>query len=223
MPDFAALANKQQELVRKSLDGSAFIAAPTAAPIANLTTYTAGPPAVISLTELPADWDDLGLLTGDGMAFSRDVTTSDVTSFGRTTPTRTDITADTTTVTVACQETKLLTIGLATGLDLANVVADPNTGEVRVSKPLRPASKHWRVLTVSVDEGDAGEIYIARFFPNAKVTSYAEQAFTNGDEALTWGVTLTGEADDTLGYSEQWLFGGPGWNALLTQMGFTAA
>lgn len=222
MPNFDALANKQQELVRKSLDGSAFIAPATADPIEKLTNYAAGPPVVIDLAPLPDDWDDLGLLTSDGMAFARDVSTSEVTSFGRTTPTRTDVTADTTTLTVVAQETKLITIGLATGADLANITPDANTGEVRLAKPVRPKSMHYRVLAVSVDQGDAGEIYIARFLPNAKVTSYAEQSFVNGDEALGWGVTLTGEVDDDLGYSEQWLFGGAGWNALLDEMGFTA-
>lgn len=224
MPNYDDLKNKQAELIRKALDGSVFLAPATAGPIVNLTTATGtAPNEIVSLTALPTDWDDLGYLSNDGAAFARDVASSEVTSWGSVTPTRTDITSDTTTLTVTAQETKLLTLGLATGADLANIVADAASGEVKIAKPARPKSKHYRVLSLAVDEGDGGEIYVARFLPRAKVSSYAEQAFGGGDDPIAWGVTLTGEVDDDLGYSEEWLFGGQGWKALLTQMGFTTA
>jgi len=218
---YDALKNKQTELIRKALDGSAFIGNITDDPIAALTMYTAGPPVVIDLNPLPTGWDDLGWLTSDGAQFARDVATSEVTSWGSVSPTRTDITSDTTTLTVTAQETKLLTIGLATGADLSAVVPDVNTGEVSIAKPTRPSSRYYRVLSLAVDQGDAGEIYLGRFLPRAKVTSYAEQAFSGGDDPITWGVTFTGEEDSDLGYSERWLFGGAGWNAILADMGFT--
>lgn len=220
MPSYEALKNKQTELIRKALDGSVFVADITADPIDDLTTYTAGPPVVIDLTALPADWDDLGWLTSDGAQFSRDVSSSDVTSWGSVTPTRTDITSDSTTLTVVAQETKLLTIGMATGADLAGITPDANSGEVSIAKPSRPKSKHYRALSLAVDQGDAGEIYIARFLPRAKVSNYAEQSFGGGDDPITWGVTMTGEEDSTLGYSERWIFGGAGWKAILADMGF---
>jgi hypothetical protein len=218
---YEELKNKQTELIRKALEGSVFLADVTAAPIADLTSYTAGPPVTIDLAPLPTEWDDLGWLSNDGAAFSRDVSTSDVTSWGSVSPTRSDVTADTSTLTVVAQETKLLTIGLATGADLAAVTPAANTGEVSIEKPARPSSKFYRVLSLAVDLGDAGEIYIGRFMPRAKVTSYAEQSFGGGDDPISWGVTFTGYEDSVLGYSERWIFGGPGWNALLTEMGFT--
>lgn len=181
--------------------------------------YDAG----INLKLLPVGMDDLGWLTTDGAAFSRDVATSDVQSWGSVTPTRSDVTSDTSTMAVTAQETKLLTIGLATGADLAAISPDFQTGEVRIEKPTRPASKHYRALSFAVDIGDGGEIYVARYFPRAKVTNYAEQAMGGGDDPISWGVTLTGEEDSDLGFSESWLFGGPGWNALLEDMGFTPA
>lgn len=220
MADYEDLKNKQTELIRKALEGSVFVGDIAVPAITNLTTYTAGPPAVIDLAELPEGMDDLGWLTTDGAQFSRDVSSSEVSSWGSVTPTRTDITADTTTLTCTAQETKLLTIGLATGADLAGITPAANTGEVSIAKPSRPKSRHYRVLSLAVDLGDGGEIYLGRFLPRAKVTSYAEQAFGGGDDPITWGVTFTGEEDSTLGYSERWLFGGPGWNALLAQMGF---
>jgi hypothetical protein len=177
----------------------------------------------INLRALPAGMDDLGWLSTDGAQFSRDVSTSDVQSWGSVTPTRSDVTSDTSTMAVTAQETKLLTIGLATGADLAAMVPDSQTGEVSIAKPTRPAGKHYRALSLAVDLGDAGEIYLARFFPRGKVTNYAEQNHGGGDDPVSWGVTLTGEEDSNLGYSERWLFGGPGWNAILADMGFPTA
>lgn len=179
-----------------------------------------GAPAGIDLAPLPNLWDDLGFLTNDGAQFARDVSQSEVTSWGSVTPTRTDVITDTSTLTVAAQETKLLTIGLATGADLSGIVPTLNTGEVSIAKPSRPKSRHYRALSLAVDEGDGGEIYVARFLPRAKVSSYAEQSFGGGDDPVIWGVTFTGETDSDLGYSERWIFGGAGWLALLDDMGF---
>ena len=221
MPSYSALQNRQTELIRKASQGSFFIAPVTALPISALTTSTGAPPAqIVSLAPLPADWDDLGWLTSDGVASSREVSQSTVTSWGSVTPTRTDVTADTTTLTVTAQETKLLTIGLATGADLAGIVPNATTGEVSIAKPSRPSSRAYRGLVLAVDQGDAGEIYIARFFPRAKVSGYSAQSFGGGDDPITWGVTLTAEEDSTLGYSERYLFGGPGWRAILNDMGW---
>lgn len=221
MASYAALKNKQAELIRKAQEGSAFLAPVAADAIDELTQATGtAPNQVIDLAPLPTDYEDLGWLSPDGVSFAREVAQSDVTSWGSVTPTRTDITSDTSTATVVAQETKLLTIGLATGADLAALTADATTGEVRVNKPARPSSKRYRLLTVAVDENDDGEIYIARFFPRAKVSNYAEQSFSSGDDPITWGVTFTGEEDSELGYSESWIFGGAGWKALTADMGF---
>jgi hypothetical protein len=228
--NYEALKNKQTELIRKALDGSVFINTDLTDTLGtelatwSLTQATGvDPNKVIDLAPLPAGFEDLGWLTGDGAAFSRDVSSSEVTSWGSVSPTRTDITADTTTLSVTAQETKLITIGMATGADLSAVEAALDTGEVKISKPSRPKSKHYRVLALAVDQGDAGEIYIGRFLPRAKVTGYSEQTFGGGDDPIVWGVTFTGEEDSLLGFSEQWLFGGPGWDALVDDMGFTRA
>lgn len=215
------LRNKQAELIRKATDGSVLLASLDADPISKDVLFDAtGLVALPSTGAIP--YGDLGWLTDDGAQFSRDVSNSEITSWGATSPTRTDVTADSSTLTVACQETKMLTIGLATGMDMSTVVPDVN-GSVEIKKPTRPASRSYRVLSVAVDEFNGDEIYIARFMPRAKVSGYSEQSFGGGDEPVMWGVTFTGEEDSTLGYSESWLFGGPGWLALLDQMGFPPA
>lgn len=213
------LQRKQQQLIRKMVDGSVFVGPSTAEPITSLTD-----PADKLLKPLPAAYEDVGWLSDDGAQFGRDVETSDITSWGSVEPTRTDITADTTTLQIACQETKKTTIGLYSGADVRNTRANPATGEVIIDKPARPGFLYYRVLVLGVDLTDAGELYVARFLPNARVTDYDEQNFqSSDDEPLAFPVTLTGFIDSALGVSERWLFGGPGWFALLEQMGFGLA
>lgn len=219
MPNYYDLRNKQTELIRKATDGSLFVAPVTAPAISTLTVMEG---SSIELAELPLAWDDLGWLSNDGASFSREVTNSEVSSWGSVTPTRTDVVTDTSTLTFNAQETKLLTIGVATGVDLSALVPTAATGEVSVAKPLRPSSKTYRALVLAVDSSDGGDIFIGRFLPRAKVSGFSDQAFGGGDEPIGWGATLTGEEDSALGYSERWFFGGPGWKALLPQMGFSA-
>jgi len=217
VPTYDALQNKKNALIRKPLDGSSFLR-PYGGEGSGLDriTDTNG-----NLVLLPDLWDDLGYLTNDGMQQAREVSQSDVTSFGRQTPTRTDITSDVTTVTVAAQETKITTIGLATGFDMAKVQPLAG-GEVVLRKPARPTPRTYSMLNLAVDLHEAGEIYIARYYPKAKVTGFLDQPFGGGDDPILWGTTLTAEFDDALGFSEAWFFGGPGWRALLTEMGFPA-
>lgn len=212
---YDALQEKKTELIRKMTDGSVFVAPSTADAITSLTDTDK------LLKTLPADYEDIGFTTDDGAQFSRDVTTSEITSWGRVEPTRSDITSDTTTLQIAMQETKKATIGLYTGADMSAVTADATTGEVGIEKPASPRVRFQRVLALGVDLTDSGELYVARFLPRAKVDDYDDQAFqSSDDEALLWSVTFKSFIDSTLGYSEKWLFGGEGWFALKSQMGF---
>ncbi|MGC9544025.1 phage tail protein [Streptomyces sp. UG1] len=214
MPAWSTLKNHQNRLIRKALEGSTFIAPTTSSAITALTG------ADKALLALPAGYNDLGWMSDDGPQFSAEIDTSEVTSWGAVEPTRRDIVSDVTTLQVSVQETNKETIGLYTGVDMTAVVPDATSGEVAVTKPDRPPLRFYRVLTIGVDLDDAGEIYIARFLPRASVTDKGDQAFTNSDTPVGWPVTLTAYLDSTLGYSERFYFGGPGWHALLTAMGF---
>lgn len=218
MPTFSALEQKKAQLIRKATKGGVFVAPVSADPVAELTELVSGK---VLLKTLPTGYEDLGYLTGDGAQFAREVATSDISSWGATTPTRTDITSDSTTLTVLAQETKLVTIGLSTGADVAGITAAADTGEVSIEKGDTTAMAQYRVLSVALDKNKAtgGEIYIARFLPRAEVSNYAEQSFGSGDEAIGWGVTFSSKKDDALNYSERWIFGGQGWLDLLDEMG----
>jgi hypothetical protein len=215
---YDALQTKKNELIRKAINGSVFGGPESAAAIATLTDTTDS-----KLKPLPTDYGDYGWLTDDGAQYARSVDTSDVTSWGSTEPTRSDVTKDTTTLQIACQETNMATIGLYTGADMSTVTPAAGSGEVQIAKPATPKSRFYRVLSVAVDESDDGEIYIARFLPRAKVTDYGDQKQANGDDPILWTVTFTSFIDSTLGFSEKYIFGGPGWKALLVSMGWSSA
>jgi hypothetical protein len=212
---YSTLRDKKTELLLKSREGSVFIA-PSSAP--DWTTLTAG--ATADLVALPTGWEDLGWTTTDGVTFGRETETSDINSFGSVEPTRSDITRDTMTMSVTAQETKLLTLGLYTGANLATATASAVTGEFVIEKPAIPGFLYYRLLALFVDRNSAGqEIYMARHMPRCRITEFGEQAFTDGDEAITYPLTFTGYEDTTAGFSHRWIFGGPGFRALLDEMG----
>lgn len=210
---YSAWKDKKTELIRKARDGSCFIA-PTSATA--LTALTSG--STPDLVTLPTDYEDLGWISQDGAAYARTTEVSEVNSFGSVEATRSDTTRDTITLSVTCQETRLTTLGLYTGAATSSITSAATTGEVQIAKPSRPGFRHYRLLGLFVDDGDDGEIWIARFMPRARVTEVGEQTFTDGDDPISYPVTFQGFEDSTLGYSHKWFFGGPGWKALLTKM-----
>lgn len=217
MPNFAAVAKKKDALVRKSLDGFLQIA-PFSVP--TITKITG---ADSLLAAMPTGWDDAGLMTSDGIQKSRSVETSDITSFGRTDPTRQDVTGDTETIQVTLQETKKLTIALVTGVAPATLVPDATSGELWVPKPTKSPARYYRLLALAVDETDDGECYAGWYFPKAKVTDYGDQALANGDAAYQFPFTFTSFVDSAVGFAKAEVYGGPGFKALAAAGGFTAS
>ncbi len=210
---FSALDDKKQELIRKAKDGSVFVGPISTTLISNLTSGSGA-----DLSALPTGMEDLGYTTTDGVTYGRTTDLSEIRSFGSVEPTRTDVTNDTITMAASCQETKLQTIGLYTGADYTTLEAAATTGELQIAKPDRPSFRYYRVLGLFVDDGDAGEIYFARYMPRARVTDIGEQQYNDSDEAIVYPLTFTGYKDSTAGYSHKWFWGGPGWKALLATM-----
>lgn len=224
MPTYDDLKELKTQLIRKTLGGSVFVAEQSVEVIDEITEVVGtAPNQTIELAALPSGYKDMGYLTDDGAQFATESTTSDVTSWQSTSPTRSDITSETSTLTATAQETKLLNIGLYLGVATAGLTAKAGTGELVVKKPQRPSARLYRVLALAVDGDPGQEIYIARFLPKAKITGRGEQAYSKSDQALTWPVTFTGYHDDAYGTAEAHFFGGPGWEALLADMGITQA
>lgn len=214
---YSTLRDKKTELIRKARDGSVFVGKYSATALTAITSGAGS--ALVTLT----GYNDLGWTTTDGVSYSRTTETSDVRSFGSVEPTRSDVTSDEITMAVSAQETSLLTLELYTGADLSAAEAAVTTGEFQIAKPARPGFTYYRVLGLFVDDGDAGEIYLARYMPRARVTEFGEQQYNDADEAIIYPLTFTGYEDSILGYSHKWFFGGPGWEALLDEMGIDQA
>jgi hypothetical protein len=214
---YDALASKKQNLIRKARKGSVFVAPYSADHIETLTD-----PTDSLLAALPTGYQDLGWMSEDGAQFSSDIDVSEVTSWGSTTPTRTDINAENVELTISCQETSLWTIGLQVGVATSGITGAAS-GEVKILRPLQPAKQNYHVLSLAVDENESGEIYIARYWPNAEVTDKDDQAFSSGDDPVVWSVTMSARPDADLGSPEVWFFGGPGWKAIAADMGITLA
>lgn len=217
---YAAIASKQQSLIRKALDGSVFIAPYSATAVTSITADSSGSPGTPTLAPLPAGYTDLGLMTSDGAQFSNDVSTADITSWGRIEPSRRDITSDVDSIHVVCQETKLATLAAYIDVASSTITADSTTGEVKVNKPSSPTVNYYRMFAIGVDNpGGSDEIYIARFYPRVSLTSRGDQSYNSGDTEMEWDTTWTAFTDSVLNTSLTYFFGGPGWQALLTDMG----
>lgn len=214
---YAALQDKKAELIRKALDGSVFVA-PMSVPSLGALTTVGG-----ELLPLQAGWGDLGHLSTDAAAFARATEMSENRSFGSIESTRVDVTSDVITMAITAQETKLQTIGLYTGADVAALRATAGSGELAIAKPDRPKPRHYRVLGLFVDEIEEGEIYFGRYMPRARITELGDQNMGEGDDPITYPMTFTGFKDSLAGFSHRWHWAGPGWRALLALMGIQEA
>lgn len=216
----SSLQSLTNSLIRKALNYSVFIAPSSATAVTRTTLFD---PTSGKLTSpLVTGYSDVGFLTDAGAKFSRKLTRDDITAMQSSSPVRSDVTDDETTMDIECEETKLTTLGLYIGVDTTTISTTSDAGgSVQIDQPKVSADPHYRVLAIAADSTDDGEIYIARHMPNAIVDSNADQAFTKTGPT-TWGVTLKGLYDSTAGTAHSWLFGGAGWLAALADAGFTA-
>lgn len=220
MTAYADLRDKKNELIRRAVDGSVFVAGMTVSVPATITTLAAAGLVVLS----PTDWTDLGWTSTDGVTYERTTESVDTSSFGSSEPTRSDVTRDEINMSCTAQETKALTMGITTGADIAGILANATTGEVQVAKPTRPKLRFYRVLGLFMDHNDNGdEIYFGRLMPRAQVADFGSQGYSEGETGISYPMTWRGKEDSTLGYSHKWFWGGPGWKALLSDMGIANA
>lgn len=208
MPGIEDLSTWRNELIRKALYGSVFIAAEAEAvpELADLFDSETG-----ELLGIPDGYFDLGFLSDDGVTFPRELETEDLMSWQSTEPTRSDDTQDTSTASLVPQETNRATVALYEGIPLDDL---PDVGEPWTwDKPANPLGLHWRSLFIGQDFYQGEPIYAIRLFPRAKVTSREDQQH-NRANADTRGVTLTGYRDTALGTSVRNWIDGPGWRLL---------
>lgn len=213
-----ALNTQQSALIRKIQAAGVFMAPETeSVPSA----FTAG--ASSALQALPENYNAMGYVTkDDAYTWNRETDMAETTSHGRVDPTRRDITSVVTSLQFSAQETSKPVLEAYHGVDLSAITPTAVTGEVSFVDPLAPATKPVRMITIGRDGAGANAIYLIRIMPRAILTEPGEQTWSDTDE-LVYPMTYSATPDDLLGYSIRYVFGGPGWKALLTQMGFPAA
>lgn len=217
MPGYASLEVKKNELIRKGIQGSVFLAPYSASPIDPTTLFDAD---TGDLATLPALYTDLGWLDDTGAAIGRDITATEVPGWGSINPLRSDITADTTTLKIVPQETNQQTIAMYAGVDASSLVPTGPNGVVVIPVPNTTVPRYYRALVVGVDATENGEIVLGRYLPRAMVTKYDDQSYNTKDVAL-YGATLTAYLDSVAGYAQAFLYGGAGWLAILADMGLS--
>jgi hypothetical protein len=103
------------------------------------------------------------------------------------------------------------------------VTAAATTGETRIAKPAFAANFHYRLLGLFVDETEAGEIYMGRYFPYAKITERGEQTMSDGDDPVNYSLTFRAEPDPGYRHRCRVDLRWPGWLDLLSDMSITQA
>lgn len=192
------------------------------APAVSVTTTTEGTP--IELAALPSGYTDIGLVTKDaGYSFGNQWEMSQTTSHGFSDPTRRDILSNTSTVGFTAQETKRRVLEMFHNVNLSSVApTNATAGEVEFDKPLQQLTTYYRALFIARDGVGPQTIYMGVLYPRAMVSETGEQTGSE-DSELGYPMTLTATPDFTAGTACRYLFGGPGWHSLLTNMGFPAA
>lgn len=218
---FAGIVGKQANNIRKAPNGSVFIADYTAAALTVATVFD--PTSGDLMNPIVTGYKDLGWTTTNGAKITRAISTADVTSWGSTQPTRSDVTSDVETVVVECQETNEQTIALWNGVKVSTISTTPDaSGAFGIEKPSTSSGLYYRLAVFAVDEDTNGEYVIVEFYPRAKVTNFGDQTVADSGDPILYPVTFTAYVDDTAGYSKQTMYGGAGWKAAgAVSAGFT--
>ena len=204
-------------LVRKALQGAAFLA-PIDADIIDSLTDSEG-----AFNALPPEYMPVGLVSkDDGYTFGASTDTAEVTSMGYASPVRIDIVSQQLTIAMTAQETNRTTLQLAYGMDLSGVEADSTSGEMSWDRPDIPADIYMRLIVISADGFAANAWAMGRHFPRVKVTELGDVTWSDGD-AITYAVTMTAFPDAEEGFSERSFIAGPGALAMAESMGFSVA
>lgn len=217
MATFEDLREAKGALIRKALGGF-IVVAPMDVEVPDKFVDADG--GLIDLKAL--GYQKLGWLTkGDGINFSRDVEQQETESFGALEPTRIDFTKDVTSAAFRCQETNKQVLEMYYNLDLSGVTADANN-EFSFENEAQPSTIYRRMIYIAKDGNGEDAKYIIKTMPKAIVSEVQEQAWSSESE-LSYGLTVKATSDDDLGFSVRHSFGGPGFGALLADMGFAAA
>lgn len=173
------------------------------------------------LAELPdGAWDFGLLLKDDAITLTREMEKSDIMAVGYSNPIRSDFTSDIAGLQFTGLEANRYNIENNLGIDLSQMVADPETGEIAFDQPAIAAIRQQRYLCIAQFNTGVDRIYLGRLFYAGEVAEMGEQTLSDGEGSLTWPTTVNAMVDTEYGVSVRHYFGGPGWNRVLEDAGF---
>lgn len=213
---FETVAHRDAGLIRKPLRGAVLLGKYGTAPA--ITTLVASGGQIT----VPTGYESVGWIGEDGLTWAKDTSTSDLRGWGSASFLRRDIQSQDRTAQFVALETKRLTKELIEGMDLSAAQVSAG-GELKISIPDRPNTQYWRLLAIGQDGSGTDLFYTARVYHKVSVTNVDDEVWSDGDDPLSYNVTLSAYPDDTLGtLGDDYLFG-PGLLTLATRMGYTVA
>lgn len=214
---FEDVVERVDSNVRKAQQGTILLGKHPIAPDVTTLAATGGQIAI------PASYESVGWIGEEGLTFGMDQEVSEVPAWGSSSFIRRDIRRTDQTLAFMALETKRLTKELTTGLDLSATMMDPETGEVVITHPDRVRSQYWRVLALGVDGDGDGRYYLGKWFSKMSVTERDEEAWSDGDDPLAYGVTMGSLSDSAIGTPCREFLFGPGALAAAEAMGWDLA
>lgn len=199
-------------LLRKPLNGTAFLGLHSTAPLITSLVSTGGQ------IKIPEEYESAGRLSDDGIEFSTDVKMTELRGFGSNSVLRRDIQQRDMTATFSFLETKRLAYELQTGLNLRSQEMSAG-GEWFFDYPSRPQTLYWRCLFLAKDGEGAGLFYMARYFPRCTLADKAKEVWRDKEEGLMREVTLGADEDSAMGSGCREFLFGPGALAAAEAMG----
>lgn len=162
-------------LVRKVLEAVMFIAPKDVSLPAAITEGDTVTPA---LSEVPAGFLPVGLVTPEGYSVSREVEKDGIEALGYASEVRIDTMSVERQITFTPLESfKRHMLELKYGMDLSDVDPDTDTSEIVFDEPSLPFDDQWRVLLIGVDGPADSQWIMGMGFPNAQFDSSAEEAW----------------------------------------------
>jgi hypothetical protein len=213
---FDAVAARNAGLIRKALKGAVLLGKYGTAPA--VTTLAASGGQI----ELPTTYESVGWISEDGTTFSKDREFSEVPGWGSSSYLRRDIRREDNTFQFRGIETRRVTQELKMNRDLSAVTVSA-AGEWKADILDRPDPLNWRAVIIGVDGVGASLFYTAKVFHKVTVTDIDDEVWSDGDDPLSYGITMGATVDDVTGTVGTEFMFGPGVTALAVAMGYTVA
>lgn len=220
---FDDVQEHNDSLVRKALGIVVAVAPYSASAVTSILDPASG-----DLAALPAGYVQLGRLTEDGASFARETEVSEIFGHGSVDPARSDIRRAVKRMSFTLLEVRKAGLQLAQGVSslgetVSKIPAATGNQQVTWDEPATPTYPYLRMIAIAKDITEGGEIYIARHSLRCKVTEVGEEVWSDQDSAMVTPLTFTFYNDAVAGTPLRHFRGGPGYEQIITDEGFTPA